>query len=173
MEVDTLLTDPGCVGMATAGSLWGRCWVGMGWCGRWQGLYTPGQTQWCLGDTSRTQNRSKVPIEIRVRIKSTGCGFLWGKKTAWSADVLCFLFWVDNDVTLVLPKILLKRRRKPPQREQRRLQHSCQQEYVTTGWPGNRNRWTTGMSRHLFKIKYIKMHVKCDESIYLNKSALV
>lgn len=44
MEVDKL-TDPGCAGMATAGSLWGRCWVGTGWCGRWQGLYTPGQTQ--------------------------------------------------------------------------------------------------------------------------------
>lgn len=64
LEVGTLLADPGCWGTATAGSLAGRCCWGMGRCGHWRGLYTPGQTHWPLGDISQMRKRSGTPVKI-------------------------------------------------------------------------------------------------------------
>lgn len=71
LEAGSLRAAPGCWGMMTAGSLRGHCClrteqVGMGWCGRWLGLYTPGQTRWRLGDTSRAQKRTGIPVEIHL-----------------------------------------------------------------------------------------------------------
>lgn len=93
LEAGTLLAAPGCGGTATAGSLGGHCcWrteqVGMGWCGRWLGLYTLGQTRWRLGDTSRTQGRTGMPVEINPQVELLHDSL----ENSQTAD-LCTIMW--------------------------------------------------------------------------------
>lgn len=65
LAAGTLRAAPDCGRKVTAGSPWGRCWrtelVGTGWCGRWPGLCTPGQSHSHLGDIVHKQSRTTDP----------------------------------------------------------------------------------------------------------------
>lgn len=69
LEAGTPPAAPGCGGTATAGSprgCRGTARVGTGWCGRWLGPCTPGQTRWYLGDISSRPGRLGSPDGVNL-----------------------------------------------------------------------------------------------------------